>query len=62
MKKQPAKRKEQRAPVICSMDLPMSLMCAQNFFFLSTHQRHWTVHRADDMCLSDRVCSDASSR
>ena len=29
---------------------------------LSTHQRHWGVHRADDMCLSDRVCADASNR
>ena len=30
--------------------------------FLSTHQRHLGVHRADDMCISDRVCADASNR
>ena len=36
-------------------------VCSEKFF-LSTHQRHWGVHRADDMCLSDRVCADASNR
>ena len=29
---------------------------------LSTHQRNLGVHRADDMCISDRVCADASNR
>ena len=36
-------------------------VCSEKFF-LSTHQRNLGVHRADDMCISDRVCADASNR
>ena len=59
-----ATSKTQRAESTCHLlNGPSNVFdaCAEKFF-LPTHQRHWKVHRADDMCLSDRVCSDASSR